>query len=150
MEASVTVQTMEFIHSAVLGVLLGVMYDVFRLLRTYIKPGRFFTAVLDVVYWLVAILALLAFVLTFSQGQMRWYVLLGAFSGGFVYICTFSRLFFRTIDIIIKLCIRLLRWLVKPIYFISGRLIKTARRTEAGIQSRLKSRRERKQAQDEE
>lgn len=135
MNVSVAGQTLEFAYSALLGVALGVLYDLFRVLRAYIKPGRVVTAVLDVLYWVLAVCALIGFVLTVSGGQMRWYVLVGAFCGGFVYMCTISGLFFRAVRIIIKLCIRLLRALVKPLYWIAGGLGKLGRRTDAKLKA---------------
>jgi len=138
MNVSVAGQTVEFFNSALLGVGLGVTYDLFRLLRVYVNAGKVITAVLDVVYWICAIIALITFILTVSAGNMRWYVLVGAFCGGFVYMCTVSRLFFRTFDIIIKIVIRLLRLIVKPMYFIARKGLEFARRADKGIKAGAK------------
>lgn len=139
MNVSVTGQTLEFIYSGALGIGLGIAYDIFRLFRVHLRAGRILTGVFDVIYWLVAIAALLFFVLTVSGGKMRWYVLLGAFCGGFIYMCTVSYLFFRTLDIIIKVVVRLLHVAVKPIYFISEKALHVARSADKRIKERVKN-----------
>ncbi len=139
MNVSVTGQTLEFLYSGALGIGLGVAYDIFRLFRVHLRAGRILTGVFDVIYWLVAIAALLFFVLTVSGGQMRWYVLLGAFCGGFIYMCTVSYLFFRALDIIIKVVVRLLHVAVKPIYFISEKALHVARSADKRIKERVKN-----------
>ncbi len=138
MNVSVSGQTLEFIYSGVLGISLGVAYDIFRLFRVHLRAGKILTGVFDVIYWLIAVVALLMFVLTVSGGQMRWYVLLGTFGGGFVYMCTVSHLFFRASDIIIKIVIRLLNVAVKPIYFLSGKALAVARRADKRIRNRVR------------
>lgn len=142
MEVSVSAQTAELLYSALLGVCLGVMYDVFRIFRRWLGRGRFMTALFDGLYWLAAFCALLGFVMTVSGGVVRWYVLIGAFCGGFVYMCTFSRLIFCGMDIIIKLLIRLLGFISAPIYAISRALLHGARRARGRLQTAACRRRE--------
>ena len=149
MNISVTGQTLEFLYSGLLGIGMAAAYDVFRIFRVYMRAGKVLTGIFDVIYWVAAILALLFFVLTVSGGQMRWYVLLGAFCGGFVYICTVSRLFFRALDIIIKVLIRLLQLLVKPVYFLSGKTLRFAHSADKRVRESLKKRRMKKNMQDE-
>ncbi len=144
MNVSVSGQTMEFIYSALLGVSLAAVYDIFRLARVYLKAGKFMTAFMDVVYWLFAVVGLMGFVLTVCGGQMRWYILVGAFCGAFVYICTISHLFFHGLNIIIKVCVRLLRLLSKPIYFSAKKALGVSRRINVSAKRRAERRRARK------
>ncbi len=150
MNVSVTGQTLEFLYSGALGIGLGIAYDIFRLFRVHLRAGKVLTGVFDVIYWLVAIAALLLFVLTVSGGRMRWYVLLGAFCGGFVYMCTISHLFFRALDIIIKLIVRLLHVAVKPIYFISGKALHAARSADRRIRERIENKGKKEDAAEQE
>ena len=153
MSISVSGQTMEFLYSALLGVGLGVLYDLFRVLRSYIKGGKkVVTAVSDVLFWIIAICALIGFVLTVSGGAMRWYVLVGVFCGSFVYLCTISTLFFKSIRIIIRVLIRSLGMLSKPLYWIAGGVLRLGRRVEKKIKNRppkkKKPRKEKKRKQE--
>ena len=94
MENAVSVQTLQFLYSGALGVALGILFDVFRVIRYFSPKKRFITALYDALFWVSASIFLFAFVLTFAEGRMRWYILLGAFLGGFVYISSASEIMF--------------------------------------------------------
>lgn len=130
MSISVSGQTLEFLNSALFGVFLAVFYDILRIIRICSGCGKAITAVLDVFFWLCAVCVLFGFILTVSEGQMRWYVLFGFFSGGFVYICTISILFIKTMRIIISVLIRSLSLLSKPLYFFANQTLKAGRGTK--------------------
>ena len=112
----VSAQLAELLYSAVLGVILGVFYDVLAIIRSYITVNKWINFIFDVLFWLVAIIALFFFVLFFAKGMMRWYVLLGNFFGIFLYKNTISLLFFRAIRIIISVVVRFLRFSCLPLY----------------------------------
>ena len=120
-------QTLEFLNSALFGILLAVFYDILRVIHIYSGCGRAITTLLDIFFWLCAVCVLFGFILTVSEGQMRWYVLFGFFCGGFVYICTLSVLFIKTLRIIISVLIRSLSFLSEPLYFIARRTLKAGR-----------------------
>ena len=139
MNVCVSGQTAEFIYSALLGVFLGAVYDIFRLARVYLKSGKFMTGFLDVIYWMIAIAGLIGFVLTACGGQMHWYVLVGTFCGGFVYLSALSYLFFRSLDIIIKICVQFINLLVKPVYILARCGLRVMRRTKHSVKKKAKS-----------
>ena len=141
---SISGQTVELLYSAALGAGLGGLYDALRLLRTYLKCGRLATALFDLLFWIIALGATVAFVMTVSGGVVRWYVLIGEFCGAFVYMCTFSRLIFRAMDIIIKFVIAALHFLAAPVYFVCGRCAALARWGTGRIKRRGKGGGERK------
>ncbi|MEG2857361.1 MAG: spore cortex biosynthesis protein YabQ [Clostridia bacterium] len=112
---TVGVQTLEFLYAALLGAGIGVLYDVSMLIRSFLKKNRAVYALLDILFWVFAVVFLLAFVMTVSGGKMRWYILVGVFCGIFIYKCTISALFFSSIRIIIVVIARLLKICVWPI-----------------------------------
>ena len=129
MNISVSAQTMEFLYAALFGVALGVLYDLLAVLRSYLPQKKAVTVLTDSLFWLIAAVLLLAFVLLVSGGAMRWYVLVGSFFGIFLYKTTISALFFRAIRIIISIAVKILRSSVTPLYWISGKLYHGAQRT---------------------
>ncbi len=114
MENTVSVQTLEFLYSALLGIGLLVFYDFLRTVRTYLKSSRVVTGLFDALFWVCAVLALFAFVLTYTEGRMRWYVLFGAFCGGFVYRAAASEIVFKLMKTTADAAIRLLRLSSRP------------------------------------
>ena len=116
MENSVSLQTLEFFCSALLGAGLGMFYDLFRIMRFWLPDRKIITAVFDVLFWLCAICALLVFVLTVSNGKMRWYVLVGTFCGGFVYVSALSEIIFRAGVSVVSVLKKLFRFSTRPLY----------------------------------
>ncbi len=144
---SVSAQTLEFLYAGLLGVGLGVMFDVMRVLRSYIPRSRAITAVLDSLFWFAAIIALLAFTMTVSGGRMRWYVLLGAFSGGFVYVAALSEIIFKVMCAVLMALKRILSLLTRPIYLLLRSIWRTAKKSERKMCHKARNlRRERRSA----
>lgn len=115
---SVTFQSLEFFYSALLGVGLGILFDVFRIMRFYMGKKKLITSLFDVLFWCLAVIALLAFVLTVSDGKMRWYVLFGTFCGGFVYVSALSEMVFRIGVSIVFIFKRFLQLITRPLYLL--------------------------------
>lgn len=141
MNISVSGQTMEFLYAALFGVALGVLYDIFAILRSYLPAKKMFAALFDVLFWIIAIVALLAFVMLVTGGRMRWYVLVGSFLGIFLYKSTISALFFRSIRIIISVCIKILHLSVRPLYLLSAWLYHIAQRAWRGSCNMMRKKR---------
>lgn len=114
----ISAQTIELLFSAILGCGIGVLFDAFRVLRTFLPQSRVTTAILDVVFWIIATLALFTFILTVSEGRMRAYVLFGVFCGGFVYMSALSHIVFKVLLAVIRTVRKLLSLATYPIYAI--------------------------------
>ena len=112
MENEVSVQTLQFLYSALLGVGLGVFYDVLRCVRSYVRKSRIITGIFDVI----------AFILTCTEGRMRWYVLFGTFCGGFVYASAASEIVFKVMRGTAKALSKLLSLITRPVYLMLRKL----------------------------
>ncbi len=115
---SVSVQCLEFLYSAAFGVSLGFLYDVVRTFRSFVKNGKLGVGLFDTLYWILAIVLLFAFVLTYLSGKMRWYVLPGAFCGGFVYMSVLSETMFSILKTAVYIIRRMLHGISIPIFFL--------------------------------
>lgn len=118
MENAVSVQTLQFLYSGALGIGLGILFDVFRVMRYFSPKKKLITTVYDALFWICASVLLLAFVLTFSEGRMRWYVLLGVFSGGFVYMSSASEILFLVMRETVVAIRKALRASSRPVYLL--------------------------------
>ena len=105
------------LYSVALGFCLGIVYDFVRFLRlifgfTVASPfgkkgitpyiGWLFVAVSDLFVMLVFAACMAAFFFLTGDGRMRWYGLLGAFSGFKIYYHTVGRLFIRLAEWAVK------------------------------------------------
>lgn len=79
-----------FLMSAGMGILFGVLYDVFRTLRVVFPPlGKVIpTAVCDAVFVTICGFGIYLFSLLFARGEVRAYFALGAALGMTVYLFT--------------------------------------------------------------
>ncbi|MGI6169027.1 MAG: spore cortex biosynthesis protein YabQ [Christensenellales bacterium] len=59
------------------GAAIGLLYDVFRLIRVLGKRNKKLTAVLDVVFWLAAVAAVFYILLISNNGRVRLFSFLG-------------------------------------------------------------------------
>ncbi len=77
MEMHLAEQTRSFIYAAVLGLCLGGVYDFFRCLRALSGAKRWVTALCDLLFTFLCMLAYFLFSLSFSGGVLRMYTALG-------------------------------------------------------------------------
>ncbi|HWR43501.1 spore cortex biosynthesis protein YabQ [Sporomusa sp.] len=105
MEFSTQVNT--FLLIAATGILLGVLFDTYRVLRGYFRPPWLITSVADLLYWLVAAgIAFLALILG-NWGELRFYVFIAMITGVAAYYRLASRHFLKLIIMVFKLIGRL-------------------------------------------
>ena len=78
-------QVVTFLMTIMTGILLGVLFDCYRVLRGAFNPKAFVTWLADLLYWLVAT-AVVFIALVFSNwGELRFYVFMGILSGLVMY-----------------------------------------------------------------
>lgn len=99
-----------FVISLAFGFAMGVVYELFRLIRLISPRSRLLCFVCDVMFMSLA--SLLSFVLTvvINLGIVRWYILLGEVVGFFVYM--------RTVGRVSGAVFRLVRWLITKLLWI--------------------------------
>ncbi len=148
MENTVSVQTVEFLYSALLGIGIGIFYDILRCVRSYMRKSRVITGIFDALFWICAIFALLVFILTFTEGRMRWYVLFGAFCGGFLYRAAASEIVFKVMRGMSDALIKLLSLLTRPIYLLLRQIKKLGASASSKMSEISKVHRKRKRKAD--
>jgi len=85
------------------GFLIGILFDIFRILRKSFKTPDLFTYVQDITFWLLVGLMLLYSIFKFNNGELRLYIFLGVLLGNFLYMLLFSKLFINISVTIIEL-----------------------------------------------
>lgn len=110
------------------GILLGVLFDVFRILRKSFKTSDLITYIEDVVFWILAGFLLFYTVYKFNNGEIRSYVFLGIALGLTAYLIIFSKIFIKinvTIIVSVKnICIQITRFILYPLKLILNLLRK--------------------------
>ena len=82
---SLATQTKNFLLSLGFGFIMGIFYDLFRIVRISISKGKIATIISDVLYCVFLCFSFMLFCLTVNEGEIRLYLLLGSLAGFFVY-----------------------------------------------------------------
>lgn len=92
------------------GVIIGVLFDCFRILRRTFKTPDVITYIEDIIFWILVGIVLLVSIFTFNNGEIRSYIFFGLIIGMTIYILTISKYF-------IKISVVILTFLKKILYF---------------------------------
>lgn len=84
------------------GVIIGLFFDVFRILRKSFKTPDFVTYIEDIIFWILTGLFLIYIIFKFNNGEIRSYIFIGLGIGILLYLLIFSKYFIKINVIIIK------------------------------------------------
>lgn len=84
------------------GMVIGILFDIFRVLRKCFKTADFITYVQDILFWIFAGIITLFSIFQFNQGEIRVYIFLGIFIGILVYMITISKFIVKYSVILVK------------------------------------------------
>ncbi|MGI6175724.1 MAG: spore cortex biosynthesis protein YabQ [Christensenellales bacterium] len=83
-----------FAISVAIGLLCGVVYEVFRLIRTlFFHNNRVIAIVLDVVFFLVVVAVIALMILFLTDGRFRLFHMIGAVLGFYIYLFGVGKIF---------------------------------------------------------
>jgi|GEM_PF-1341518 len=83
-------QTYAFLMTILAGAVAGLLFDLYRVLRSAFQPKQFLTALTDLLYWIVVTPIVFAMLLAGNWGELRFYVLIGLGLGLLLYFQTLS------------------------------------------------------------
>lgn len=106
MEISVAQQFQQFFLSCGLGFLLGLYYDVYRVLRLILHSKKGAVFIQDMLFFLTSAVITFLFCLAVTDGRLRFYVFLGEGIGFFAYYQTIGRLVMRFAGAVIAVVVR--------------------------------------------
>ena len=98
----VTQQLLFCLRFGLLGMALGVLYDLFRAVRTHFRLRRWGTGLLDALFCLLGLVGFLLLMLRGTDGRLRLYLVLGLAAG--------FGLYRRTVSVWV---LRLLLWVLR-------------------------------------
>lgn len=120
----VTNQAYLFLVFTINGIIIGLLFDIFRILRRSFKTSDGITYIEDILFWILTGFILLYSIFTFSNGEIRFYMFFGVFLGCLIYMIAFSKYFIkinvRIIVIIKKIVGKIISIIIFPIKIIIG------------------------------
>ena len=120
---SVYQQTLNFIITIGIGFLVGIIFDIYRVVRSIWQPKKLGTFIGDIFFWILITFLVFTLLLMGNWGEVRIYVFLGLTLGFAMYIKYFSlkgqkfiSRFFYVIYKILRFLWRIITYPFKLIY----------------------------------
>ena len=104
-----------FILFFLLGIVIGSIYDIFRVIRKNFKTSDFVTQIEDIIFLIISGILILCFILKFCIGEIRFYVFIAIFLGILLYFLTISKAYVIILNIVVKFCKKILSFFVNLI-----------------------------------
>lgn len=128
------------LHSLMMGVFIPFVYDILRIIRRVIPHGSFWVSAEDMGFWIYCAAEVFLLMYHESNGTLRWFAVIGAMTGIFLYKKLFSPFFVKygsgVLSWVLGILGKGIRWLCRPVRF-AGRKAKRGVRLLAGRQKRF-------------
>ena len=112
-------QAFAFLVFILNGFLIGILFDIFRILRKSFKTPDLITYIEDIAFWLISGFILLYSIFKFNNGELRFFIFLGVLIGVSIYILIFSKLFINISVFIIGIIKKTIKtFIIVPTKFI--------------------------------
>ena len=100
------------------GICIGVLFDVFRVTRKTFKIPNILIYIEDILFWILTGFLLLFTTFTFTNGEIRLYMIIVMLLGSFIYFISISKYFILINSKIINFIKKATNLLLKPIKLI--------------------------------
>lgn len=133
---------MLFLKSCYIGFALAFLYSLFSVVRRLKMHKRYLVAIEDILYWIIVFYILFSILHKIYWGIIRWYFIVGIFSGSIFYRMCFENQVVHVMSTIIYKIMwfirKILQIMLIPIQFISGIIRKWMERSFKRIKSHHK------------
>lgn len=110
-----TQQAYSFLIFVINGIGIGILFDIFRVLRRSFHTLDMITYIEDILFWILAGCLTLFTIFTFNNGEIRLYIFLGILLGVVIYLLTISKYFIKLNTFLITI---LKKWITGLIHII--------------------------------
>lgn len=90
MVSSVDAQFLSLLISLFAGIMIGLLFDLYRTINFYIKPHKKFVNFMDLLFWIITVGVVFSLLLNADFAEIRLYTFLGMAIGVAVYFGLFS------------------------------------------------------------
>ena len=104
------------------GILIGLIFDIFRILRRSFDTPNIITYIEDTIFWTISALTVLYSLFVFNNGQIRGYIFIGLFLGIAMYMLFLSKTVVKiSVKIIVfikNIVYKIIKLITYPLLFI--------------------------------
>ena len=95
------------------GILIGILFDIFRILRRSFKTPNFVTYIEDTLFWIISTLSVIYSLFVFNNGEIRGYIFIGIIFGIAIYMLFFSKIIMKISVKIILFCKKVFKFIIR-------------------------------------
>ncbi len=125
------------LHALLMGIFITFIYDILRIFRRVIPHNNFFVSLEDMGFWIYCGAEVFLLMYHESNGSLRWFAILGALTGMFLYKKLLSGLFVKYCSLVLCKIVRYtgkaLGWIFKPLGILGRKTGTGARRAGNGL-----------------
>ena len=99
------------------GMIIGFIYDLYRISRYFFKPKKVLTFIEDLIFWIIVAIVTLAVTIFTNWGELRGYVFLGFVLGALLYNKFLSKIVITLLVKVLRLIGRVLRYVLGLVLF---------------------------------
>ncbi len=112
-------QLYSFFIFIIVGIIISIIFDIFRILRKTFKTPDIVTYIEDILFWILSGIIILGSIFIFNNGELRLYIFIGMMIGIVLYMLFVSKYFIKInviiINIIRKTIDKILNIILKPL-----------------------------------
>lgn len=106
-----------FMMFVVNGILIGFLFDIFRILRKSFKTKDIITYIEDITFWILTGLLTLYFIFYYNNGEIRFYIFLGIILGILIYMLTISKYIIKFSVTIINFIKNIVNKIIQVVFY---------------------------------
>ena len=111
-----------FLVYTINGIFIGILFDIFRVLRKSFETNDITTYFEDILFWILTGILILYSIWFFNNGEIRIFIFLGIIVGILLYIFTLSNIIVKIFSTIFSYIIRILIIPFKTTYSIISKI----------------------------
>ena len=105
-----------FMVFSIVGVIIGLLFDIFRIIRKTIKTNDIITYLEDIMFWILTGIIIIYAMYKFCDGELRFFMIMGIILGTCLYIVTISQYVIKISVCIINIIKKVLIYPIISIY----------------------------------
>ena len=98
-----------FIFFFIIGIIIGLIFDIFKVLRKSFKTPDLITFIEDIIFIILSGLLTICGIIKLNGGEVRFFLFLGIFFGILIYILTISNLCVIILYTFVETCKKILK-----------------------------------------
>jgi len=77
------------------GIITGLLFDIYRLIRGFENPNKVLTAIQDLLFWVLTSIVIFVFLMYTNEGYINFYVYVCLIIGAYLYLKLLSGVFIK-------------------------------------------------------